>query len=68
MCGGGAVEAATAGGGPGQAQPAGLTGWAQVYGLRGDNSIAERARFENYYIENSSPGLDLISVVTRRGG
>ncbi len=32
--------------------PAGLTGWAQVHGLRGDTSIADRARFDNYYIEN----------------
>jgi len=55
--------------------PAGLTGWAQVHGLRGDTSIADRARFDNYYIENWSLGLDLrillmtlVSVVTRRGG
>jgi exopolysaccharide biosynthesis polyprenyl glycosylphosphotransferase len=54
--------------------PAGLTGWAQVHGLRGDTSIAERARFDNYYIENWSLGLDLrillmtaLSVATRRG-
>ncbi|HVU71684.1 MAG TPA: sugar transferase, partial [Mycobacteriales bacterium] len=32
--------------------PAGLTGWSQVHGLRGDTSIEERARFDNYYIEN----------------
>ncbi len=38
--------------------PAGLTGWAQVHGLRGDTSIEERARFDNYYIENWSPWLD----------
>jgi hypothetical protein len=30
-----------------------------VHGLRGDTSIAERARFDNYYIENWSLGLDL---------
>ena len=54
--------------------PAGLTGWAQVHGLRGDTSIAERARFDNYYIENWSLGLDLriilmtmISVLRRDG-
>ncbi len=34
--------------------PAGLTGTAQVQGLRGDTSIADRARFDNYYIENWS--------------
>lgn len=39
--------------------PSGLTGWAQVHGLRGDTSIADRARFDNYYIENWSLWLDL---------
>jgi exopolysaccharide biosynthesis polyprenyl glycosylphosphotransferase len=39
--------------------PSGLTGWAQVHGLRGDTSIAERARFDNYYIENWSLWLDV---------
>jgi len=54
--------------------PAGLTGWAQVHGLRGDTSIEERARFDNYYIENWSLWLDLrilamtVSSVLRRAG
>jgi exopolysaccharide biosynthesis polyprenyl glycosylphosphotransferase len=39
--------------------PAGLTGWAQVNGLRGDTSIEERVIFDNYYIENWSIGQDL---------
>ena len=39
--------------------PSGLTGWAQVHGLRGDTSIADRARFDNYYIENWSLWLDV---------
>ena len=39
--------------------PVGLTGWAQVHGLRGDTSIEERARFDNYYIEHWSLWLDL---------
>ena len=39
--------------------PSGLTGWAQVHGLRGDTSIAERARFDNFYIENWSLWLDV---------
>ena len=39
--------------------PCGLTGWAQVHGLRGDTSIAERARFDNFYIENWSLWLDV---------
>ena len=39
--------------------PCGLTGWAQVHGLRGNTSIEERARFDNFYIENWSLWLDL---------
>ena len=39
--------------------PAGLTGWAQVHGLRGDTSIDDRARFDNYYIENWSLWADV---------
>ena len=39
--------------------PCGLTGLAQVNGLRGDTSIADRARFDNYYIENWSLYLDI---------
>jgi exopolysaccharide biosynthesis polyprenyl glycosylphosphotransferase len=38
---------------------AGITGWAQVHGLRGQTSIADRAEFDNYYIENWSLLLDL---------
>jgi exopolysaccharide biosynthesis polyprenyl glycosylphosphotransferase len=38
---------------------AGITGWAQVHGLRGQTSIAERSEWDNYYIENWSMGLDL---------
>jgi exopolysaccharide biosynthesis polyprenyl glycosylphosphotransferase len=38
---------------------AGMTGWAQVHGLRGQTSIAERAEFDNYYIENWNLLLDL---------
>jgi lipopolysaccharide/colanic/teichoic acid biosynthesis glycosyltransferase len=39
---------------------AGLTGWAQVHGLSGDTSIADRARFDNFYIEYWSVWLDLL--------
>lgn len=39
--------------------PAGLTGLAQVNGLRGDTSIADRSRYDNYYIANWSLWLDL---------
>jgi exopolysaccharide biosynthesis polyprenyl glycosylphosphotransferase len=38
---------------------AGLTGLAQVSGLRGDVPIGDRARFDNYYIENWSLWLDV---------
>lgn len=47
--------------------PAGITGWAQVNGLRGDTSIAERARFDNYYIENWSPWRDLVTLARTVG-
>jgi exopolysaccharide biosynthesis polyprenyl glycosylphosphotransferase len=39
--------------------PVGLTGLAQVSGLRGDTPISDRARFDNYYIENWSLWLDI---------
>ena len=55
--------------------PCGLTGWAQIHGLRGDTSIGDRARFDNYYIENWSLWLDakiiirtLTSVLKGAGG
>lgn len=37
----------------------GLTGWAQVNGLRGDSSIEERTRYDLYYVDNWSLLLDL---------
>lgn len=37
----------------------GLTGWAQVNGLKGDTSIAERVKYDIYYIENWSLLFDL---------
>jgi exopolysaccharide biosynthesis polyprenyl glycosylphosphotransferase len=37
----------------------GLTGWAQVHGLRGETSLADRVEWDNFYIENWSPWLDL---------
>ena len=36
----------------------GITGWAQVNGLRGKTSIADRAEWDNFYIENFSLRLD----------
>jgi exopolysaccharide biosynthesis polyprenyl glycosylphosphotransferase len=38
---------------------AGITGWAQVNGLRGDTSIEERTRYDLWYVENWSLALDL---------
>lgn len=38
---------------------AGMTGWAQVHGLRGDTSIADRVRFDNSYIESWSLWSDV---------
>lgn len=43
--------------------PVGLTGLAQVNGLRGDTSIADRARYDNYYIANWSLWLDVKIVL-----
>ncbi len=38
----------------------GMTGWAQIHGLRGgESSMAERVRCDLYYIENWSLALDL---------
>jgi exopolysaccharide biosynthesis polyprenyl glycosylphosphotransferase len=37
----------------------GITGWAQVHGLRGQTSLKDRVEWDNYYIENWSPWLDM---------
>jgi exopolysaccharide biosynthesis polyprenyl glycosylphosphotransferase len=37
----------------------GVTGWAQVNGLRGQSPIAERTRYDVYYIENWSLWFDI---------
>jgi len=37
---------------------AGITGWAQINGLRGRTSLEERIEWDNFYIENWSPWLD----------
>jgi exopolysaccharide biosynthesis polyprenyl glycosylphosphotransferase len=44
-------------------EKAGITGWAQVNGLRGDTSIAERTKYDLWYIENWSFLLDLKIIV-----
>jgi exopolysaccharide biosynthesis polyprenyl glycosylphosphotransferase len=43
----------------------GITGWAQVHGLRGKTSLAERVEWDNYYIAHWSLALDLkIALLT----
>lgn len=37
----------------------GMTGWAQVNGLRGDTSIYERVKYDIWYIENWTMSLDV---------
>lgn len=44
-------------------EKAGLTGWAQVNGLRGDTSIVERTKYDLYYIEHWSLLFDLKIIV-----
>lgn len=47
----------------------GITGWAQVHGLRGDTSIPVRLQYDLYYIENWSLWLDIkIIFMTFFGG
>ncbi len=41
----------------------GITGWAQVHGLRGQTSLAERVEWDNYYIAHWSLGLDVKVLV-----
>ena len=44
-------------------QKAGVTGWAQVNGLRGDTSIEERTRYDLYYVENWSLLFDIKIII-----
>lgn len=44
-------------------EKAGMTGWAQVNGLRGDTSIAERTKYDLWYVENWSLWLDIKIIV-----
>ncbi|MGH2854263.1 MAG: exopolysaccharide biosynthesis polyprenyl glycosylphosphotransferase [Solirubrobacteraceae bacterium] len=45
----------------------GITGWAQVHGLRGQTSLAERVEWDNYYIAHWSLALDLKILVLTFG-
>lgn len=44
-------------------EKAGLTGWAQVNGLRGDTSISERTKYDLWYVENWSIWLDIKIII-----
>ncbi len=44
-------------------EKAGITGWAQVNGLRGDSSIWERTKYDLYYIEHWSLWLDFKIII-----
>jgi exopolysaccharide biosynthesis polyprenyl glycosylphosphotransferase len=46
---------------------AGITGWAQVHGLRGKTSLSDRIELDNFYIENWSLRLDLKILVMTLG-
>jgi len=45
----------------------GITGWAQVHGLRGDTPIDDRARFDNQYIECWSLWRDVVIMMRTVG-
>jgi exopolysaccharide biosynthesis polyprenyl glycosylphosphotransferase len=45
----------------------GITGWAQVHGLRGKTSLSDRIELDNYYIENWSLWLDVKILVMTIG-
>ena len=44
-------------------EKAGMTGWAQVNGLRGDTSITERTSYDLWYVENWSLWLDIKIII-----
>ena len=44
-------------------EKAGMTGWAQINGLRGDTSIAQRTELDRYYVENWSLWLDVVIII-----
>lgn len=52
-----------------QCVKAGMTGWAQIHGRRGNSPFVERLRFDLDYVENWSLGFDMsILVRTLLGG
>jgi exopolysaccharide biosynthesis polyprenyl glycosylphosphotransferase len=47
--------------------PQGITGWAQIHDLRGNTSISDRIRFDDYYIENRTIWLDIWILIRTVG-
>jgi lipopolysaccharide/colanic/teichoic acid biosynthesis glycosyltransferase len=41
----------------------GITGWAQANGLRGQTPIAERVKYDNYYIDHWSIQLEFMTIL-----
>ncbi len=44
-------------------EKSGMTGWAQINGLRGDTSIAQRTEADRFYVENWSLWLDIVIII-----
>ena len=44
-------------------EKAGITGWAQVNGLRGDVPIEDRTKYDLYYVDNWSLWLDIKIII-----
>jgi len=44
-------------------EKAGMTGWAQIHGLRGNTSIPERTAYDLWYVENWSLWLDIKIII-----
>ncbi len=42
---------------------AGMTGWAQIHGLRGDTSLRKRLAYDLYYVKNWSFALDIFILL-----
>ena len=40
-----------------------MTGWAQINGLRGDTSIAQRTEADRFYVKTGSLWLDIVIII-----
>lgn len=45
-------------------EKAGITGWAQINGLRGDTSIEERTKYDLWYVEHWSIWMDIRIIMS----